>query len=142
MDAEDSGNIDNVGEGNSSSLRRTRSGSSTGFAGGADNIADRMDKSLAISPSAGSRRTNSIYIAPFLSTVKARAATNVDVTDMNSALYMGGNDETGTIQGIVDLDGERLVQLTRHRPELAEYLALEIQNMKLRRSSEADHVTR
>lgn len=97
-------------------------------AGGGDELIDRLDRSLNLSPTPQSRRTNSIYVTPFMSTVKAKAATNTDVTETMFATQ----DVMGAIQGIVDLDGDKLVTLTRERPELAEYLALEIQNMKLR----------
>lgn len=99
--------------------------------GGGDELIDRLDRSLNLSPTPQSRRTNSIYVTPFMSTVKAKAATNMDVTETMFATQ----DVMGTIQGIVDLDGDKLVILTRERPELAEYLALEIQNMKLRRTT-------
>lgn len=134
MDTEPSNSIsDPLSLGESSPMHRTRSASS--YQPGQEELSDKLDRSLNISSSPAARRTNSIYITPFVATVKARTATNADVTDMNSSLTLGV-EEMGIIQGIVELDGDKLVALTRNRPELAEYLALEIQNLKLRRPSE------
>lgn len=113
----------------SSQVLPSAGGSGGGGAGAGDELIDRLDRSLNLSPTPQSRRTNSIYVTPFMSTVKAKAATNMDVTETMFATQ----DVMGAIQGIVELDGDKLVTLTRERPELAEYLALEIQNMKLRR---------
>jgi hypothetical protein len=132
METEENGTGGNFESGDSSPFHKTRSASNQGQTG-VDELNDKLDRSLTLSPPP--RRTNSIYVTPFMATVKARAATNVDVTDANSGLF-GGPEETCIIQGIVDLEGEKLVALTRARPELAEYLALEIQNMKLRRATE------
>lgn len=138
MEKEENRTDDNFESGENSPFRGTTSTSNQGQSG-VDDLNDKMDKSLTLSPSP--RRTNSIYVTPFMGTVRARAATNVDVTDVNSALFAGA-EETCIIQGIVDLEGEKLVALTRRRPELAEYLALEIQNMKLCKATENQQLTR
>lgn len=109
------------------SLRRKYSTSSQALGASEDDFADHVDTSI---PSHQSRRTNSIYVTPFLSTVKAKSATSIDITES----LFSAPEETGIIQGTVELDGDLLVQLTRQRPELAEFLALEIRNMKIRQA--------
>lgn len=107
------------------------SSSSSGTVAGMNSILDSMEDALTLAPTPMTRRTNSIYVTPFQNTVRARHATNVDATASNGLDAM--DDESGprVIQGVVEIEGEKLALLLRQRPELAEFLALEIQNMKL-----------
>lgn len=74
------------------------------------------------------RRTNSIYVKPFSATVQTRSATS----DHRRALY-ANHSSTGVLvpaEGILHLKGQNLSILLQNRPELAEFLCIEIQNMK------------
>eukprot|EP00981_Chlorochromonas_danica_P006343 scaffold1365_cov163-Ochromonas_danica.AAC.33 len=74
------------------------------------------------------RRTNSIYIKPFSATVQTRSATS----DHRRAMY-ANHSSAGILvpaEGILHLKGQNLSILLQNRPELAEFLCIEIQNMK------------
>lgn len=72
------------------------------------------------------RRTNSIYIKSFSHTAKSRAATS----DHTQGLY--SNLSSSNASGPVSLlDGHKLSILLQDRPELSEYLFMEIQSLKV-----------
>lgn len=75
----------------------------------------------------GQRRTNSIYIKPFAHTAKSRAATSDHMRSLYSSSSSGGNNTSGPISV---LDGHKLSLLLLERPELAEFLYLEIMSLK------------
>jgi hypothetical protein len=100
-----------------------------------NNVIDSIDKSVSVSSTPpvvpiNHRRTNSIYVTPFVNVIKGKAATNVqrDKERLPRATQMMN---IRVIKGIVELPGDKLAILTSVRPELAEFVALEIQNMKL-----------
>jgi hypothetical protein len=75
------------------------------------------------------RRTNSIYIQPFARTIQARAATS----DHTAALYAGSKGASRGISKVgrvYTLEGSKLALLLLHRPELAEFLFMEVESMK------------
>lgn len=74
------------------------------------------------------RRTNSIYITSFTDTVRNKAATT---TERGRPTLQNAGASVRSIRGTVALEGGSLVQLLRRRPELAEYLHLEIRNMNI-----------
>lgn len=72
------------------------------------------------------RRTNSIYIKPFAATARTRTATS----DHNATLYSAASTNNGSGAPVRQLDGRKLAQLLQERPELAEYLYMEILTMR------------
>jgi hypothetical protein len=87
-----------------------------------------LSQSLVLTPAPApkSRRTNSIYIQPFAHTMQARNATS----DHISKLYTDSETRSAAPGSVHILEGEKLSLLLQERPELAEYLYMEICAMR------------
>ncbi len=88
-----------------------------------ENVLESLQKNLNLStiPKASNKRTNSVLIKHFSSSFRVRN------TDRISSQAEDGKKITGN----VELDGGKLNDLLRFKPELSEFLYMEIENMKL-----------
>jgi predicted secreted protein len=69
----------------------------------------------------GVRRTNSVYVKHFGNAVSSRTVFNYD----------NGPSQVWKRKGMVSMDSSQIAELFRLRPELSEYVYMEIQNARL-----------
>jgi predicted secreted protein len=95
-------------------------------------VLDSVQKSLTMKTSVGEeetitqpgRRSNSVYVQHFGNSVGSRVVYN----HYDKAV---AKDNRWKSKGSVTIDGAQLAELFRLRPELSEYIHMEIQNARL-----------
>lgn len=73
------------------------------------------------SATTGVRRTNSVYVKHFGNAVSSRTVFNYD----------NAPSQVWKRKGMVTMDSSQIAELFRLRPELSEYVFMEIQNSRL-----------
>jgi hypothetical protein len=88
-----------------------------------DTVFEGIQKSMNLNsvPKASHKRTNSVLITHFSTNFRARS-DKVPAANSEGRKRMGNN---------LVLDGKNLGELLREKPELSEFLVMEIQNMKI-----------
>jgi len=98
----------------------------------------KLSSSTTTTPMKASRRTNSIYITHFTDGLQSRsyAEETTTTTTPQPVVYSAGNNGNSNrktkkaVDGVVVLTGTQLKRLLQMKPELSEYLYMEIMNMK------------
>lgn len=95
---------------------------------GDNTVLESLQRSVTLTPAATAsqgRRTNSVYIQHFGNVLAHRSALHVSNPEPTST------SNAWRRKGTVQMEGYHLAELFRLRPELSEFIFMEIQNAKL-----------
>ena len=98
-------------------------------------VLDSLQKSVVLTPAATAsqgKRTNSVYVQHFGTVLAHRSAQHIHLPDAPTA------SNAWRRKGMVQLEGRHLEELFRARPELSEFIFMEIENAKLNSSNFAN----
>ena len=91
-------------------------------------IIESLQRSVTLTPAATAtqgRRTNSVYVQHFGTVLAHRSARHFSNPDQSAA------NNAWKHKGMVQLEGNDLAELFRQRPELSEFIYMEIENAKI-----------